>query len=263
MDRLQYIKRVMPIVSELGEEKADMIMDKIAEYLVNAGEENEAAALNALGIPELFARKFLHTNGDYEIPPFVASAPKKNKAQESRSADNPAFSEAAADIKQPVEEKKPAVDERPAVKPERTVVNNNMSAASAPAQPVQKEKPRYDSKRMWIVLGLLVITSPIWLCFMALFCLIALAFAFAVAAILLAMSVGGVCLTVFGVMRLFSILPVGLVMAGGGLILLGISGVAFIPLLKSSVTLFCDTFKDIYVFVRRIISIAFDGKTEA
>ncbi len=208
MNRNEYIKRILPAVSELGDEKTEAVMNKIAAYLVDAGEENEQAALNALGVPEIFAHKFVHTNGEYEIPPFV-----KPSAHNEKKHD-------------PVK--------------------------NEPTEEVQK-KHAGSSGKFYLMLALLVVTSPIWFCFLALFVFIALVYAFAVTAILLLMTVGGAAMTIFGVLRLFSILPVGLVMTGAGLALLAIASVGFIPLLNNSVRLFCDTVKDIYMFVSNTI----------
>lgn len=246
MDRKEYIKRVMPIINELGEEKADMVLDKIAAYLVDAGEENEAAALNALGIPELFARKFTHSGGEYEIPPFSGD-PRKQSAPKPKQ--------------QAKQESAKIIEKAEELPPPETV-----PAITTPTQPrsepVRKQTAKTDNKKAVIVLALLVLTSPLWLGFMAIFCAIALVFVVAVVIMLLVMTVGGAALTVFGVIRIVSLLPVGLVMIGAGLLLLGLSGIAFIPLLNICLRTLSDTVRDIRVFVKRVISIAFESKTE-
>ncbi len=244
MDRKEYIKRVMPIINELGEEKADMVLDKIAAYLVDAGEENEAAALNALGIPEPFARKFTHSGGEYEIPPFSGDSRKQSAPKPKQQAK-----QESAKILEKAEELPP-----PEIAP---------AAPTQPKyEPARKQAAKTDNKKAVIVLALLVLTSPLWLGFMAIFCAIALVFVVAVVIMLLVMTVGGAALTVFGVIRIVSLLPVGLVMIGGGLLLLGLSGIAFIPLLNVCLRTLSDTVRDIRVFVKRVISIAFESKAE-
>lgn len=251
MDRKEYIKRVMPIISELGEEKADIILDKIATYLVDAGEENEAAALNALGIPELFARKFTHSGGEYEIPPFLGD-PKKQSAPKLKQ--------------QTKQESTKTIEKNEELPPPNEIVVAPTQPKYEPEQPkiehTRKQTANTDNKKAVLVLALLVLTSPLWLGFMAIFCAIALVFVVAVVIILLAMTVGGAALTVFGVIRIVSLLPVGLVMIGGGLLLLGLSGIAFIPLLNVCLRTLSDTVRDIRVFVKRVISIAFESKAE-
>lgn len=246
MDRKEYIKRVMPIINELGEEKADMALDKIAAYLVDAGEENEAAALNALGIPELFARKFTHSGGEYEIPPFSGDPRKQSAPKPKQQAK-----QESAKIIEKAEELS-----HPETAPATTIPTQPRS------EPVRKQTAKTDNKKAVIVLALLVLTSPLWLGFMAIFCAIALVFVVAVVIMLLVMTVGGAALTVFGVIRIVSLLPVGLVMIGAGLLLLGLSGIAFIPLLNVCLRTLSDTVRDIRVFVKRVISIAFESKTE-
>ncbi len=208
MNRNEYIKRILPAVSELGDEKTEAVMNKIAAYLVDAGEENEQAALNALGVPEIFAHKFVHTNGEYEIPPFAKPSVHTDKKHDPPNAGT--------------------------------------------SQKMQKNNGG-SSGKFYLMLALLVVTSPVWFAFLALFVFIALVYAFAVTAILLLMTVGGAAMTVFGILRLFSILPVGLAMTGAGLALLAVASVGFIPLLNKSVRLFCDTVKDIYMFVSNTI----------
>lgn len=237
MNRNEYMKRVLPVISVLGEEKTDMIMDKIAAYLVSAGEDNEAAALNALGIPEVFARKFVHTDGAYDIPAFSREA-RSGEKQEGDQDKGGLFTH----------------NEKMALKPKPV------------AQRADKYDRRasngYDSKRTIILLSLLIITSPIWLCFMALFVLIAFVFTFVVTALLLMMTVGGLALTVFGAIRLVSILPVGLVMTGCGLLLLGLSGIAFMPLLRFSMKLLSSTVRDIIIFTKNSIRNACEARSE-
>lgn len=221
MNRSEYIKRVLPVISSLGEQKTDMIMDKIAAYLVDAGEENETAAINALGVPEIFARKFLHSDGEYEIPPFV----KPEQPEPEEKKDHSVF-------KMPSAPDKSGIDSK-----------GNLKFA--------------------LVLVLLVITCPLWAFFFALIAVLALVFAVAVTLLLLIMTVGGVALTVIGVIKLFRVLPVGLMLCGIGLILLGIAAVAFVPLLSNSVRLLCETVKDVFDFVRDTIKRANSIRTEA
>lgn len=244
MNRNDYMKRVLPVISQLGEEKTDIIMDKIAKYLVDAGEENEAAALNALGVPEVFARRFVHTDGDYEIPPFSEEI-RQGAKQEHTHEQHGIFTHNEKMAMKPKAPKEPPKSKRA----QRLEQKHN-----------DYSPPNYDTKRMIIMLSLLIITMPIWLCFMAAFAAIALAFAFAVTAILLFMSVGGAALTMLGIMRLFSIFPVGLAMTGAGLLLLGLSSVAFLPLLKVSMGLLSSTVKDIVIFVKHVIRTACEPK---
>ena len=251
MDRKEYIKRVMPIIKELGDEKADMVLDKIAAYLVDAGEENEAAALNALGIPELFARKFTHSGGEYEIPPFSGDPRKQSAAKVKAQAKH----EEARPAEKTEEPQPPETAPAAPTQPKYTPAQPNY-------EPARNQAAKTDNKKAVIVLALLVLTSPLWLGFMAIFCAIALVFVIAVVIMLLVMTVGGAALTIFGVIRIVSLLPVGLVMIGGGLLLLGLSGIAFIPLLNVCLRTLSDTVRDIRVFVKRVISIAFESKAE-
>ena len=258
MDRKEYIKRVMPIIKELGEEKADIALDKIAAYLVDAGEENEAAALNALGIPELFARKFIHSGGEYEIPPFSGD-PRKQSAPKIKPQDNHEDAKPIENTEEPpppeTASAAPTQQKSEPVQPKYTPVQPKTEAAS-------RQAPKADNKKAIIVLAILVLTSPLWLGFMAIFCAIALVFVIAVVIMLLVMTVGGAALTIFGVIRIVSLLPVGLIMIGAGLLLLGLSGIAFIPLLNVCLNTLSDTVRDIRVFVKRVISIAFESKAE-
>ncbi len=256
MDRKEYIKRVMPIIKELGDEKADMVLDKIAAYLVDAGEENEAAALNALGIPELFARKFTHSGGEYEIPPFSGDPRKQTAPKIKTQADH----EDAKPIEN-TEQPQPSAP-APSAQPEHKPAQPKYTPVQPKTEPIRRQPPQTDNKKAVIVLAILVLTSPLWLGFMAIFCAIALVFVIAVVIMLLVMTVGGAALTVFGVIRIVSLLPVGLVMIGSGLLLLGLSGIAFIPLLNVCLNTLSDTVRDIRVFVKRIISIAFESKAE-
>lgn len=138
---------------------------------------------------------------------------------------------------------------------------NNPVMAEAPVKqaPVMKK----DVKKMAIILGLLVITSPIWVCVTAVFIILGLAFALIVAALLLIMTLGGVASTVLGVTKLFSVAPVGLVLTGAGLLLLGIAGIAFFPLLRSSIRLINEITEDIIEFVRKIFRLANSAEVEA
>ena len=138
---------------------------------------------------------------------------------------------------------------------------NKPVKAEAPVKqaPVMKK----DVKKMAIILGLLVITSPIWVCVTAVFIILGLAFALIVAALLLIMTLGGVASTVLGVTKLFSVAPVGLVLTGAGLLLLGIAGIAFFPLLRSSIRLVNEITEDIIEFVRKIFRLANSAEVEA
>ncbi len=260
MDRKEYIKRVMPIIKELGEEKADIVLDKIAAYLVDAGEENEAAALNALGIPELFARKFIHSGGEYEIPPFSGD-PRKQSAAKPKQQEK----QESTKIIENTEEMPPTETVTAAAattQPKYTPTQPKYSPQQPKTEAASRQASKADNKKAIIVLAILVLTSPLWLGFMAIFCAIALVFVIAVVIMLLVMTVGGAALTVFGIIRIVSLLPVGLIMIGAGLLLLGLSGIAFIPLLNVCLNTLSDTVRDIRVFVKRVISIAFESKAE-
>ncbi|MBQ4096458.1 MAG: hypothetical protein IJC65_08580 [Oscillospiraceae bacterium] len=220
MKRNDYIREVLPFLQGLDENSTDKAMGIIADYLVKAGEENEEAALEALGSPQVLGSKIKQMGADFEITPF--------DKQTGLGGD---------------------------------VKFNKPVKAEAPVKqaPVMKK----DVKKMAIILGLLVITSPIWVCVTAVFIILGLAFALIVAALLLIMTLGGVVSTVLGVTKLFSVAPVGLVLTGAGLLLLGIAGIAFFPLLRSSIRLVNEITEDIIEFVRKIFRLANSAEVEA
>lgn len=221
MNRNEYVREVFPYLHGLDEKTADKAMEHIADYLVKAGEDNEEAALNALGSPQVLGSKIKQLGADFEITPFNAEDGTGGKVKFN--------------------------------KPEKTEVTDSKP------QPVMKK----DVKKMAIILGLLVITSPIWVCVTAVFIILGLAFALIVAALLLIMTVGGAVSTVLGVIKLFSVAPIGLVLTGAGLLLLGIAGIAFFPLLRNSIRLINDIADDIIGFVKKIFRIADSAEVEA
>ncbi len=216
MNRNDYMKRVLPFLGAFSDEQNDVIMGKIAQYLVDVGEENEEQALDALGMPEALGMKIASEGESFEIKPYV-----KNGVSETATT-----------------ERKPTVD-----------VRKDFSTYLPEAAP-RKQK---NTKRMAVVLGILVVTSPVWIAVTVLFLALGLVLALLVAAILLLMTVGGAAATVVGVTKLFSVAPVGLMLTGAGLLLLGVAGLAFIPLLKGSINLTSEVFYDIRDFVKRII----------
>ncbi len=216
MNRNDYIKRVLPFLGGFSNEQNDEIMGKIAQYLVDAGEENEEQALDALGMPEALGMKIASEGGNFEIKPYV-----KKSASE------------------------PATDEQKA-----TVDTKKDFSTYLPESVPRKQK---NKKRMALVLGILVITSPVWIAVTVLFLALGLVLALIVSALLLLMTVGGLVATVIGVTKLFSVAPVGLMLTGAGLLLLGIAGLAFIPLLKGSINLTSEVYYDIRDFVKRIV----------
>lgn len=216
MNRNDYIKRVLPFLGGFSNEQNDEIMGKIAQYLVDAGEENEEQALDALGMPEALGMKIASEGGSFEIKPYV-----KKSVSEPATAEQKATVDAKKDFSTYLPESVP-----------------------------RKQK---NKKRMAVILGILVITSPLWIAVTVLFLVLGLVLALIVAALLLLMTVGGATATVIGVTKLFSVAPVGLMLTGAGLLLLGIAGLAFIPLLKGSINLTSEVYYDIRDFVKRII----------
>ena len=80
MNRNEYIRRVLPFLSSTSEENADKVMDTIAQYLVDAGEENEEAALSALGTPEALGMRIAAQGSSFKFEPF-AKPPQLQKKE--------------------------------------------------------------------------------------------------------------------------------------------------------------------------------------
>lgn len=239
MNRNEYIRRVLPFLSSFSEQTADKVMETIAQYLVDAGEENEQAALEALGSPEALGMKIAEKGESFSIKPF-----EKPKQPETQHLDNNTSEEIT---QEKTNEKAQAVD----------ISEDSHSSASQ-----TKQSKKKDVKKMALILGVLVVTSPIWGILTLIFLALGLILALLVASVLLLMSVGGVTCVIVGFTKLFSILPIGLVLTGAGFLLLGIAGIAFFPLLRGSIRLICEVFYDIRDFVERIFRLADSAEVE-
>lgn len=182
MTRTEYIERLLKFMGGYTDDVIEKILDKLAEYLVNAGEENEAEALARLGTPEVLGMKIVSNNGEIEFAPYEKTSENKVKTTTD------------------------------AVK--------------------EKTKPKKNVKRMIIILGLLVVTSPVWVSISLVILVLLIIFICLSVIVLSAISIGGCAFTVFGVMKLMSFLPIGLMMIGIGLLLLSLSLVFFVPILK-------------------------------
>lgn len=231
MNRNEYIRRVLPFLSSTSEENADKVMDTIAQYLVDAGEENEEAALSALGTPEALGMRIAAQGSSFKLEPFA---------------------------------KPPQLQKKETVQAEHKAPSQKIDTKKDYSSYVPESKPRKkkDTKKMALILGVLVITSPIWGLVTLIFLALGLMLSLLVAAALLTMTVGGAVMVVLGAMKLFSILPVGLMLTGAGLLLLGIALIAFLPLLRSSVKLCSEVFYDIREFVARIFRLADSAEVE-
>lgn len=232
MNRNEYIRRVLPFLSGASEETADKVMETIARYLVDAGEENEQAALEALGEPEALGMKIAAQGDSFSIPSFEKPVQTVSTEQVQTTSEKPA----------------------------QTKIDTKKDYSSY----VPESKPHKikDTKKMALILGVLVLTSPIWGLLTLVFLALGLMLALLVAAVLLTMTVGGGVMIVLGAMKLFSVLPVGLMLTGGGLLLWGIALIAFIPLLRSSIKLTGEVFYDIRDFVARIFRLADSAEVE-
>lgn len=107
-----------------------------------------------------------------------------------------------------------------------SVINNdNQTQSIAPQQ-------NYDTSSVLVKLLIAVITFPIW--FSVLVTVLSLVFAFFVTVFSIAIAfVGaGVGCTIGGIIALFSAPPIGLIVLGSGLILIGLAGFVFIPMMK-------------------------------
>lgn len=107
-----------------------------------------------------------------------------------------------------------------------SVVNNdNQTQNTAPQQ-------NSNASSLLVKLIIAVVTFPIW--FSVLVTVLSLVFAFFVTifSVAIALAVSGVGCTIGGIIALFSAPPIGLIVLGSGIILIGLTGFIFMPMMK-------------------------------
>lgn len=115
------------------------------------------------------------------------------------------------------------------------------------------EDPAAQAKRnSMLIIIILIVTFPIWIGFVmgmfgAVFGICA-----AFIAIIAVLTIGGAALAVEGVIQMFSILPVGLVLCGAGLVLIGVCGLTFIPLFRLFIKFIAWVCKTVFGQLRRL-----------
>ncbi|HBH94752.1 MAG TPA: hypothetical protein DDX91_03315 [Ruminococcaceae bacterium] len=214
MNKTEFLSRLRIALAPLPEEERNAAMVYYEEFFSEAGEENEQSVISEFGTPEELARSIVEENNRENPANNQASVnPEFNRNRENafynQNGANPAYNNGG------------------------TGYYSGSSTGANP--PPIRQNGKWSNGQIALFIVLLVLSSPIWMGFLAGIVGLIVGILGALICIIAAVGCCAVAFLISGVVALFQEPPAGIMLLGMGFVFAGLIPLAIYPLCKLAV----------------------------